>query len=359
MRRLRTALGAALAAALAAPAPAAIPEVTVEEVVKSGAGGSFTIAAVARIRGRTTFLKSNRGSARGTRYANFESDVVAGELFARLGVHAPRATIVRLAPESPLRDDLGEVVLAMEFVDDRFAGGKVRPGGWPRQGEVLREEFADLFVVDALLANADRRDANLFSVRLPGDGPTRPIPIDNNGGLGTPTCWTGITSLSGFVRSYDGVLAGDEVLAELGTLRSIVRDARSHDILLGFEENHAVVRARVERAVELLDDAFLEGVVSALPDEFLPDGVALDPADPGVAWIRERLPAEAQELLLTAGERLEGDGLRRHRRREVYEILRWRRDHLAAALEAYLEYRRTDPEELDRWETARLWYGLD
>lgn len=347
-------------ALLASLARAELPVVRVDEVLKSGAGGAFTVAAVGMVQGRKTFLKSNRGM-KGMRSANFEADLVATRLFERLGVKAPGTAVVRLAADSPLREELGEVVLAMEFVDEAFAGGEVTSGAFPRDGSGDLDQLADLFVVDALLGNADRRTANFFLGRRPEvplgtAGARRPLPIDNNAALGSLVCWTSLTSHSNFLPTYDG-LGIAEVFRDLGTLRAVVAEAPSHDILLATPANHPRVRARVRRAVDRLDDAFLREVAAAIPAAVIPPGTVLDPAE--FVPLADFLGPELFRVAFPAGKRLEGEALVRYRRGEVLQVLRWRRDHLAAALEAYLEYRRSDPEERERWETMKVWYGLD
>lgn len=353
---------AAALALLARGLPAALPTVRVEGPVERGTGGSFTLAGVGRLEGRRTFFKSSRGT-RGTRYANFESDVVARALFERVGVHAPRAALVHLDEASPLRADLGAVVLAMEFVSPRLAGGRLFHGHFPQAGQADLDEFADMLAVDVLIGNADRRGANFFVARRYGTaedepGRARPIPIDNNAGLGTMVNWASPTSLTNFLPTYQGI--GEmEVLRDLGTIRNIVHDAPTHRILLGLPEHRPVVRARAARVVARLDDAFLTQVAARLPREILPSGVVVDPAAPELEWLRSRLPAADLAALFPMEAPLRGAALFEYRKREILETLRWRRDHLLEALEEYWQRFDTDPAEQESWADFKAWNRLD
>ena len=90
-------------------------EVRVDQVVDQFSGGTQSRASVARVEGELKFLKSQVAHGHG-RYANFEADLLAEDLFSLIGVKAPRTEVVRLSADSPLRQELGPVVLAMDYV---------------------------------------------------------------------------------------------------------------------------------------------------------------------------------------------------------------------------------------------------
>lgn len=333
----------ACACAVALAMGAALPEVTLGRVLSERAGGSVTAAMTAELDGRPVFVKSRAGSQRGMRYANLESDVLMHAVFTRLSVRCPAARIVRLSARSTCRDRLGEVVQLMDYVDATFAHGKVFEGFWPTAELADVEAFAKLALVDIIAGNADRRQPNLF-VRVPVGGKPlhTPIPIDNNAGFGTMIPWFVACEQLNFVRSYDG-LARAPKLEELGTIRNIVRASPVHLALLGIPALEPRVFATLAEVVKRLDDAWWGGVVEALPDAMLPDGLAIDPARemPDAA-----LPAGVTRAAffgdLTAG--MTHGELVAARKRELKGTFAWRRDHLREALRRYLAWRRVDPE---------------
>jgi hypothetical protein len=344
MVRVRSLSTSALVAALSVPllAHAGVPTVRVDEVLNPGAGGTFTVACVGRVQGKGTFLKSNVSiSGRGTRYANFEADILAHALAARLGVLAPRAQVVRLHRDSLLHDSLGETVLAMEMVESPFAGGQVLHGRWPGVATAALDEFVDMFLLDALIGNADRRGANYFLTLRhgldpedPEEGSLRPVAIDNNAGLGTAVLWEYPTNHMNFLPTFDGV--GDtDVLRDLGSLRAIVYDAPGYARMLEAPEVRGRLISRARRAVARWDDAFLDACLATLPPEILPPGTSVD-----MPAIRERLAGKLPEaelrVLYPADRPLAGRALFEYRLRELGSTLRWRRDHLVDAVERLL-----------------------
>lgn len=316
---------------LATALRAELPELSVEKVRDDAAGGSFTRAAVGAVGGRRVFLKSIRGNPRGTRYANFEADILAHELFELVGVKSPRAWMVRLAEKSPLRDELGAHVLAMEFVDSRLVRGQVRFGGYPKDAD--DDQYVAMALIDILAGNADRRDPNYFTVKPYGEAsaPVRPVPVDNNAGFSTMTVWSVPTNHVNFLPTYSG--AGTlEVMKDLGTIRGVFYDAPVYSVL--FDARKLRKRA-VQRARQLagdLTDARIRAMVDALPREIIPAGVKLDIEAP---WLPKLEPV-ARALLFGENPRaLSGRELFEHRKAELVSTLIWRRDHLAEALEAH------------------------
>lgn len=325
-------------------ARADLPAVTVTRILDDSSGGSFTVASQVQIDGKRVFLKSNRGSMRGTRYANFEADILAHALFERLGIRCPDARMVRIASapvtEFGRRLDrwLGRDVLAMEFVDTRFASGRVRMGLWPEDGTADLDRFIDLFLVDVVIGNADRRPPNLFVTNRYGTGASRPgafrpVPIDNNSGFGTMVVWTMPSSQMNFLETYDGV-GKLEVMKDLGTIANIVLDSDVHRELLAKKELHPRILERAARLKATLTDAFFAAAVAALPREIIPRGVKVDPVSG--EWLASFSPAERALLFGPLDRPLSGQALFAFRQSELQRRFAWRRDHLEAALRAHL-----------------------
>jgi hypothetical protein len=336
----------ALACALALSAGAAraeLPELTLGRVLREGAGGSVTAAMTAELDGRPVFVKSRTGSQRGTRYANLESDVLAHAIFTRLAMRCPAARIVRLSKTSTCRDRLGEVVQVMDLVDATWAKGKVFEGFWPTSELADVDQYAKLALVDVVIGNADRREPNLF-VRVPvGGKPVHtPVPIDNNAGFGTMINWFVASEHLNFVKTYDGLGATPQ-LAELGTVRNVVKRSPVHMAVLGVPALEPRVLAAADELVKRLDDAWWGGVVDALPAEMLPPDLRIDPE-------REMpdasLPAGVPRAAFFGDLRadLPHAQLVVARKRELKDVFAWRRDRLREALKKYLAWRRVDPE---------------
>lgn len=339
---------------LSSPPP--LPEVTVEIVRDEHAGGSFTRCAIGVVEGKKVFLKSSRGNPRGTRYANFEADILAWKIFERLGMKCPGARVVRLVSGTALQRDLGRVVLAMDFVDTRWAGGRVYHGQWPGPERARSEEFVNMALVDVLMGNADRREANFFVMvsydqkeGAEGPGSIRPVPIDNNCGFSSMVNWSMPSNQLNFVPSYKG-LAPTEAFRDMGTIRNVVMDSLPLWTILGEPKLTKTLLAQAAKVCARLDDGFIDGIVDALPREILPDGVVLDP---GVEWVKT-LPESVQTALFPFEQPLCGAKLWAHRVQELKCTLKWRRDQLPRALAAYLAWRATDPEQIKQDKDAGL-----
>jgi hypothetical protein len=330
-----------------------LPTLKVEKVRDESAGGSFTRAAVGVVDGRKVFLKSIRGNPRGTRYANFESDILAYEIFTMVGIKCPRAWMVRLADGSPLKDDLGTNVLAMEFVDSKLVRGQVGHGGWPGKKKADVEQYLDMALVDILIGNGDRREPNFFTAKAYGDDDAlvRPVPVDNNCGFATMTVWSVPTSQVNFLPSYSG--AGTlEVMKDLGTIRGVFYDAQVHAYLFHLEPVRKRALARAGEIAAELTDAKIRAMVEALPREVIPPGVSLEV---DAEWVPKLEPAARSLLFGESPKALRGNELFLHRKAELISTLAWRRDHLAEALAAYFKYRDTDPEEIKRDKNIASW----
>jgi hypothetical protein len=302
---------------------AELPTVEISKIFEDSSGGSLTRASQVQINGKRVFLKSNKGSPSGTRYANFESDILSKRIFERVGIRCPDARMVRIgsAPKleygGTLGKYLGQDALAMEFVNTRFASGRVYSGGWPDGDKADVDLFIDLFVVDVIIGNADRRVPNLFvGVRYgeaegkEGPGSHFPIPIDNNSGFGTLVVWNQPSA--------------QNIVLDSTVHRKIVTDTSLHERIL----------KRASKLVALLDDAFIDEIVAELPREIIPRGLKVDPAEG--EW---RSKFTASELKLLFGDQvkaLSGQELFAHRKSELSRRFKWRRDHALAALAKFL-----------------------
>lgn len=335
-----------------------LAEVSIEKVIKDSAGGSFTPASIVTIGGRKVFLKSNAGNVtRGTRYSNFESDILGGKIFKLLGMRAPQATMVRLHGRGKLASRLGSPALAMEFVDSRWAAGRVFEGFWPGLEQADSDAFLRMLLVDIVMGNGDRRDANFFvtcSFSEPGgkEGPGsfRPIPIDNNCGLGTMVFFTHVTSQCNFLPTYDG-LGDGQILRDLGTIRNLVDGCPEMWALLGERTLRPRLLTLARDLQKRLDDKTLNRLVNALPDEIIPSGVTV-PARPASL---ENIPAAVAKVLIPFDHDLKGAELLAWRRHEICTTLAWRRDHLIEALKKYFTWRDRDPEEKERALDMAAW----
>lgn len=227
----------------------------------------------------------------------------------------------------------------MEFVNTRFTSGRVYRGVWPEGDRADVAKFIDLFLVDLIIGNADRRDANLFvGVRYgtnqdqEGPGSNFPIPIDNNSGFGSMVVYPSPSPQGNFLKTFDGVGKLD-ISGDLGTIRNIILDSHVHRTLVGRKDLRPRVLARAAQIGKLLDDAFIDGIVAELPREVIPRGVKMDPT--AGAWLTDY--TAAQRELLFGGQQvaLSGQELFRYRKQELSECFKWRRDHVAAALEKF------------------------
>ena len=326
----------------------ALPEVTLGPVLNPGAGGSFTFAMTAKLDGRPVFVKSLRGNTRGTRYANLEADVLAASIFQRAGVKCPTARIVRLSRTSSCKA-LGEVVQVMQFVDERFAGGRVFPGFWPTAELADIDVYIKIALVDVIIGNADRRDANFFVTThtvtsRTGDGRVvhTPIPIDNNAGFGSMIPWFLSSDQVNFVQSYDG-LGPSGVAKQLGTIANIVRESPLSFPALGLPALEPRVFELEAELHARLDDGWWSAAVALLPAEMIPDDLHVDPAhEMPDGSMPAGVTREAFFGSLVAG--MSHAQLVAARRQELRETFAWRREHLRAALVRYLAWRRADPE---------------
>lgn len=304
-------------------------EVAVESVVDEFSGGTQSRASVVKIEGEKKFLKSQEAHGYG-RYANFEADLLGHDLFELIGIRSPEAEVVRLRPESPLREELGPVVLCMDYVDSEFAGHhKVAPGAWGLREGAVKDDYLKMTLVDILLGNADRRGANYFDV-WNSTGKIRPVPIDNNSGLGNLVNWKTATNHCNFIPSYSG--AGETPgIRQGGTIANILMDTTLYsDILDEPDEQQRLLELAREFAGKLSDQKIAE-FVDRLPPEIIPPNMKVD-----FKGLEKVLGPESLKLMANgATEGLSGDDLFEFRRQQIKETLAWRRDHLVQALEAF------------------------
>jgi hypothetical protein len=303
--------------------------VRVEQVVKEHAGGTQSMAAVAVVDGEKRFLKAQRPSQYG-RYANFEADILAHDIFEAVGIHAPDAEIVHLQP-GPLRDRMGEEVLSMEFVDENFTGGgRVRRTGWSLPEETDLNSFYKMMTVDFLIGNPDRRDANLF-LREAEDGKLYPVPIDNDSGFGNLLTQKYPTNHCNFVKSFEPVGESKGIRLN-GTIPNLLVDTMLHHDALDEPAEREQMLEAAQEVVGLLNDDKVEAMVDALPPQIIPPDTHISTAEYQVLD-----PATRQVLAEGAHDGLGGAELLAFRKQELKETLFWRRDNLVGALSRYLD----------------------
>lgn len=279
--RTRAALLAALLGVLpgarARPAPA--PTLPVTEITYLGGGVADTFRG--RIAGRLHALKPSERLGDSGRFGdwgqgNAEGELVSLPLLRAVGLRAPAPLLFRAGAASPL-------VLATEWVSEELAGGVVHPGRdfFENADLVDRADaaaFARMFLMDVVTVNNDRHGGNFFVVERP-DGSVHPVPIDHNLAL------------------HAGRELGEGEEGRFPRLgpRRIRRLVAGRCGPLGKRADWGpLVASQVDRVVEALSDAALDQVLGSLPDE-IPAG----------------------------------------RRRYIRELIRHRRDGLAAAVEAW------------------------
>lgn len=324
------------------PAPR---EVRVEEIVDQFSGGTQSLASVAIIDGEKKFLRSQKCLATGYgRYANFESDLLAHDLFDLIGLKSPETEVVRLAPDSPLRKELGAVVLSMDFVDSQYVGRqKVAAGAWGlREGAVL-DDYLKMTVVDILLGNADRRGANYID-RWTSHGKVHPVPIDNNSGVGNLVNWKTATNHCNFIPSYDGA-GSSPGLRQAGTIANIFLDTTLHAHILDEPHEQKRMLEIARDFTSRLTDEKIDEMVEKLPREIIPRGVKVSKE-----FLKPRVEADTVEALANgASEGLSGKELYEFRKNQIRHTLAWRRDHLVEALEKFFQAKDPVRAALDDW----------
>lgn len=309
--------------------PPPIREVEVQRVVDEFAGGTQSVCAVAEVEGQLKFLKSQRPHAH-VRYANFESEILAHDLFEVAGIKAPEAEVVRLKKGSSLEDRLGRVVLAMDYVDSEFAGRqKVMGGAWGTRQGADTDDYRRMILVDILMGNADRRGANYLD-RWTRQGEVKPVPIDNNSGFGNLLNWKVPTNHCNFINSYGGA-GSTPGIRQNGTIANILMDTTLHQELL---DEPAEQQRTLELAAELvsrLSDEKIDDMVENLPREIIPRGTRVRLDD-----VRAGLDGEGLNVLSNGVEDgLSGQNLFQFRKDQLRHTLRWRRDHLVEALQQF------------------------
>lgn len=306
-------------------------EVRVEEVVDQFSGGTQSRASVARIDGEIKFLKSQTAHGAG-RYANFEADLLAHDLFELIGIQAPDTEVVKLSADSPLRKELGAVVLSMDYVNSDYAGKqKVTAGGWGLQEGAVLDDYLKMTVVDILIGNADRRGANYLD-RWTSSQQVRPVPIDNNSGLGNLVNWKTATNHCNFIPSYSGA-GSTPGLRQNGTIANILMDTTLHTEILDEPHEQQRILEIARDFTARLSDEKLGAMVEKLPREIIPRGVKVSTEHLKSVVNSDTLAA----LSNGAGEGLSGKELYQFRKQQICETLAWRRDHLVQALQDFFQ----------------------
>ena len=300
-----------------------------EEVISDSARGCNSRAAIVRLGGKKFFLKGNAGSPSGSRYANWESDLLTSRLCERLKLRCPKVELIKLEGSEPLRERLGSTVLSMQFVDSDFVSGKIRHGYYQKD-KANQEAFLKMFLLDCLIGNADRRGANYFTVEKSAGA--EPILIDNNSGFGSSLLWQSPTNHCNFIKSYQGLGSG-EVLKDMGTIHGVMMDTHDYPTLLDDPKARQQALSMAQQLPKLLDDKFIDQIVAELPRQVIPRGTEVEPPS---SRIREFLSPEHLELLYSGQPApLSGAALWQARQEELTSTLKWRRDHLAQALQEH------------------------
>jgi hypothetical protein len=285
-----------------------LPAVTLGRVTSGHAGGAYTRAMTAELDGREVYAKSLTVRPNGMRYANLEADVLAEAIFTRLGIRCPRARFVRMSDRSTCRE-LGDPLLIMESVDERFARGALAEGRWPGPRAADVDQFLTMALVDLIIGNSDRHRLNFFTCTPHRGGALRPIPIDNNLGFCTALTLTDRSRVLNFVASYDGTgaAAPDDLSGRIDNLMQL---SPANEAALREPSLRARVLELTGIVVTALDDAWWHAQVDALPDEMIPGSI------------------------------VDGEAARRHllaaRRAELKAVFAWRREHLKDALVRWL-----------------------
>lgn len=328
---------------------ASIPRASVGQILKKRAGGTQSSASIAVIDGEKRFVKSQH-LARHNRYANFESDILAHDLFELADIKAPKAEIMTLPP-GELAQELGQTVLVTEFVDTNFAGDtKVLHGAsWELKNGAVLDDYLKMTIVDILQGNADRRDANFMDRVLP-DGTIRPAPIDNDSALGNLVTQKFASNHCNFIKSY-GPSGKARGIRQCGSLANLFVDSVWQKYSL--DEPHEQARA-LELAKEYtakLTDKTIDSMVEALPPEIIPPDVKLEFGEPSADF-----PESVGYLLNGATNGLQGRELFEFRKSQIKDTLKWRRDHLVGALKDFFQ-QLNDPQKDPMNECFQDWYA--
>ena len=332
-------------------ARAELPLMTPTRVIKGeDVGGDYTSAMIVEADGKQVFVKAlgsklypdpdPKGGpphmVRLTRYGNFEADILAKELFTLADVLCPGARVVRLPADSEPARQLGQHVLAMEFVDSEFArGAEIQDGYWPGSDRADVDGFINMALVDIVMANADRRDPNYFCAKM-RDGMIRPIPIDNNSGFCTFLTWTRASNLVNFWPSYDGIGQGWpwDMVGTIGNV--VIRGGEVHHVherVLDDPRFRARALALARQLATRVTDAEVDRMCALVPPEVIPADVEVTYA----ADLAAQLSVPAVKKYVPDLQPLKGSALFQRRMAEINAGLKWRRAHLVEALTRYFE----------------------
>jgi hypothetical protein len=302
LRSLVYLAGVVLLLVAARPAVADLPTVEVKE--RWGLAGAND-AFFSDVGGKRYVFKS----------ANPEGEYLAARMMQLAGIPGPEVQLVRIKGDR-------NVYSMATFIDKKLGGARVMKawqteGGFPEiPTDIKRAEATKLLgshlsrldlhqirllqVMDVLIGNPDRHIKNFFLSESPTG--LRMVPIDHNLALGGDH----------FVRGFQGRLAFTSG-NPLG----------SPDVILSRNPVYDVIVSQpgaVQEYTRLASD--LKGVFS----------------DPVIQELVASLPPEVPTA----------------RRQEILETLRFRRDHLALAVEAYVRAASTPAEQLSPLDRMRL-----
>lgn len=241
-----------------------------------------------------------------TKWGNFEAELVTNAIFKKLGMRVPNLYIVRV-------EGRRELHLRVRFASDRFTkGGSVIPHKELPRGVTVEEEACrNIQLVDLLVGNMDRHGDNVLFYQIPGEEMYRPVPIDHNLAFLTPMI---SEQRNWMVKGLPapGAAARDEgarrQLEQVGTTYVSKSQLTSHPLwadLLRAPGAEAEYLRLAQALVDALPDKTLVELLKDVPDEVI---VGVEPLA---------------------------------RKKEIFRMLRARRDGLVAFFKDYLpNYRR-------------------
>ncbi len=141
------------------------------------------------------------------------------------------------------------------------------------------------------------------------------------------------TSHTNFLKTYDGIEGAPLAtgMKPYGSIAAILEQSALANMLEDVNMR-ARVLALVPYVVSLLDDAFIEKLVDALPAQIIPESVLVEEQN----WMKNVPEATRNFMLDGQTYPLSGAALFEARKKELKETLKWRRDHLNDALTQHI-----------------------
>lgn len=307
-RPLRRAACAALACALLASVAPARPLVQVQNSRSVGVK-SVGETMFGEVQGRTWFFKRDAPSIV-LRHGNYEGEALAARILTRLGFHVPQSRLVTIEGQEG-------AFFQTELIDPAFTGDARIETLHDLREPIARLDPREVWLLtlaDMAMGNGDRHRKNLL-VGHTQAGRLRVLPIDQNLSFASPAVTVNFFNTH-FVEGFRGVPAQAAAGPRFAHLdgRRRAKDAgraswflrRNQASAAAFDEDAAAaspdfleaVVASGEFLISRLDDAFLDRLLTELPDEDITLG---DPA--------------ARKADIRRVFRIRRDGLRREIRR--------------------------------------------